>query len=81
MIQEPTWPGTSLFAVTPSNSTVFTQAARQLYIGTGGDVVVVTEDDVIVTFKNVPAGFYLGPFFIKKVNATGTTASNIVAFV
>lgn len=81
MIQEPTWPGTTLFAVTPSNSTVFSDDVRQLYVGTAGDVVVVTEDNTTVTFKNVPAGFYLGPFFIRKVNATGTTASNIVAFV
>ncbi len=81
MIQEPTWPGVTLFAVTKSDSTVFTPAVRQLYVGTGGDVSMTTEDNVTVVHKNVPAGAYLGPFFIKKVNATGTTASDIVAYV
>lgn len=82
MVNEPTWPGQSLFAVTPSNTVNFTNVARQLYVGTTGDVTVVTqEDEAVVTFKNVPEGSVIGPFFIKRVNATGTTASNIVAFV
>ena len=81
MIQEPTWPGTTLFEVAKKDFTVFTPAVRQLYVGTGGDVAVVTEDGVTVTFKNVPSGFYIGPFYIKKVLSTGTTADNIVAFV
>lgn len=81
MIQEPTWPGTTLFAVTPSNSTEFSPAVRQLYIGVGGNVVVLTEDNVTVTFANTSAGATIGPFFIKKVLATGTTAGSIVAFV
>lgn len=81
MIQEPTWPGQSLFAVTPSNTVDFTYVARQLYVGTAGDVTVVTEDGAVVLFKSVPEGSTIGPFFVKRVNATGTTASNIVAFV
>jgi hypothetical protein len=81
MIQEPTWPGITLFAVVPSNTTVFDSAVRQIYVGTAGDVAVVTEDGVSVVFKNVPAGATIGPFFIKKVNATLTTASNLIAFV
>ena len=80
MIQEPTWPGTSLFAVTKSDDTVFNPPVRQLYVGTGGDVVVTGVDDVDVTFKNVADGQYIGPFFIKKVKAA-TTAADIVAFV
>ncbi len=78
---QPTWPGETLFAVTPSDSTVFAEPVRQLYIGTAGNVAVQTQDGVVVTFSNVNAGSYLGPFWITKVRATNTTASNIVAFV
>jgi hypothetical protein len=79
MSQEPTWPGTTLFAVTPSNSTTFPQAVRQLYVGTAGDVSVTTSDGVTVIHRNAVG--YIGPFFITRVNLTGTTASDIVAYV
>ena len=81
MIQEPIWPGLSLFAVTKSDSVNFSNDVRQLYVGTGGDVVVVTSEGTVITFKNVADGTTIGPFFIRRVNSTGTTASNIVAFV
>lgn len=77
----PTWPSDTLVAVTPHDSTNFTSIVRQLYVGVTGDVVVVTQAGVVITFKAVPAGASIGPFFIKRVNATGTTATNIVAFV
>lgn len=80
-MQEPTWPGYNLIAVTPSDSTLFTPAVRQLYVGVGGNVTVETDQGSTITFVNVLGGSYLGPFFIKRVKATGTTASNIVAFV
>ena len=80
-MQEPTWPGYNLIAVTPSDSTNFSPAVRQLYVGAGGNVTVETEAGTTVTFVNVLGGTYIGPFFIKKVKSTGTTASSIVAFV
>lgn len=80
-MQEPTWPGYNLIAVTPSDSTIFSPAVRQLYVGASGTVTVETEAGSTVTFSNVIGGSYLGPFFIKKVKSTGTTASAIVAFV
>lgn len=79
--QNPTWPGETLFAVTKSDSTLFATAVRQLYIGTGGDVNVVTWDGVTVLFKNTASGSTIGPFYIKQVKSTSTTASDIVAFV
>ena len=81
MIQEPNFPALSLIAVTPSDSTLFTPAVRMLYVGTAGNVTVVTEDAVTVTFTAVNAGSHIGPFFVKQVKAAGTTASNIVAYV
>ena len=49
------------------------------YVGTTGDVAVITNKDTTLTFKNVPAGAII-PVHIKKILATGTTASNIVGF-
>jgi hypothetical protein len=65
-------------AVTTSDSTNLSSIARALYIGTGGDVVALMPDDSEVTFKNAQSGQIL-PVRVKRVNATNTTASNIVA--
>lgn len=77
----PTWPSDNIVAVTPHDSTNFTDVVRQLYVGLGGDVTVVTVNNQVITFKNAMTGSNLGPFFIKRVNATGTTAANLVAYV
>lgn len=79
-MQEPTWPSAECFTVTKSDTTDFTAQVRQIYVGTGGDVSVVNTNDSVVLFKNVMSGTNIGPFFIKRVNSTGTTASDIVAF-
>lgn len=51
---------------------------RALYVGTGGDVAVVTAAGDTVTFINVPDGAIL-PVRVTQVLATGgTTASNFV---
>lgn len=70
-------PATSAAAVTASDSTVL-DTTRALYVGTTGDVSVVTKDGNTVTFAAVPAGAIL-PIRVTKVRSTGTTASNIVA--
>lgn len=80
-MQDQTWPASTLFAVTKSDSTTFLPHVRQVYVGTAGDVSVVTSDNVTVVFKAVAAGCTIGPFFIKKINSTGTTAADMVAFV
>ena len=78
--QEPTWPGESLVSITPSDSDT-TNVYRQLYVGTGGTVVVTTLGNTDVPYVNVPSGVHIGPFFIKKVKAMGTTAANIVGYI
>lgn len=80
-ITDPSWPSIDLFAVTPNDTTPLATVARQLYVGTGGDVTVTTDQGSTVTFKAVYSGTILGPFYVKYVKATNTTASNIVAFV
>lgn len=69
----------SFVAVTPSDSAANNISTfRALYVGTGGNVVVVGADNVAVTFTAVPGGSIL-PVQGKRVNSTSTTASNIVA--
>lgn len=53
--------------------------ARGLYIGTGGNAVLVLDDGITTcTFNNLISGTIL-PVRCSRVNATNTTASNIVA--
>lgn len=80
-MNNPTWPSSSLIVVVPSNTVNFASSARQLYIGNAGNVSVLTDDNQTVLFKNVNAGSVIGPFFIKRVNLTGTTALDIIAFI
>jgi hypothetical protein len=49
-----------------------------LYIGTGGNLTVLTVSGQTVLFSNVLGGTFL-PVQVLKVFSTGTTASNIVA--
>lgn len=71
-------PSQEPFAVTPSDTTVFGQESRYLYVGTGGDVVIFTRGNQAITYKAVPTGGYVWASCIR-VNSTSTTASNIVA--
>ena len=66
------------YAVTPSNSVNLPGAPLGLYVGGAGDVALVGADDAVVTFTAVPAGSVL-PCGPKRVNATNTTATSIVA--
>jgi hypothetical protein len=65
-------------AVTPSDSTNLTSIARSLYVGTAGNVTLLTVGQNVVTFSNVQSGTIL-PVRVIRVNATSTTATNIVA--
>jgi len=49
-----------------------------LYVGTTGNLKVMTVGGDEVTFSNVQGGSFL-PVQVLKVFATGTTASNIIA--
>jgi len=74
-----TSPADAAVAVTPSDSVNFTLSARGLYIGVTGDVTAVVAG-VAVLFKNCQAGSIL-PVVCSRVNATGTTATNLVALI
>lgn len=52
-------------------------SCRAIYVGVGGDISVVV-NGVTVVFKNAVTGSII-PIFCTKVNASGTTATNLVA--
>jgi hypothetical protein len=68
------WAGT----VTPSDTTVFSVKPRALYIGGNGNCSLLMADGDTVVFVGLTAGSIL-PIRCNRVNATGTTATNIVA--
>ena len=49
-----------------------------IYVGVAGDVTVVNTAGQTALFKAVPAGTLL-PVEASRVNATGTTATNLIA--
>lgn len=60
------------------NNNLAAVPARSLYIGVTGDVKVALADQGdIVTFKNVPVGIL--PVRIRRLYATGTTATQVLA--
>lgn len=67
-------------AVTPSDGADLAGGAPTfLYVGGGGDLTVILyKDSAEVLFKNVAAGTLL-PVAAKRVKATGTTATYILA--
>jgi hypothetical protein len=68
---------TRALAITTSDTVNFTDVADAIYVGVSGVVVAVGADGVAVTFTGAPVGVL--PFRAKRVNATSTTATNMVA--
>ena len=71
-------PAAGAFAVTPSNTATLA-GVRALYVGGAGDVAVTAiGTDTAVTLVGVTAGSII-PVRARKVMATNTTATSIVA--
>jgi hypothetical protein len=64
-------------SVTPHDSTNLPDPCDLLWIGTGGNVSVLTLDGATLVYTNVPAGYLFQA--CKRVNSTGTTATGIMA--
>lgn len=72
-------PITHSVAITNSDSVDLTETSRALYTGSGGTAVILLEgDSAAVTFTSLAAGVVL-PLRVKRVNATGTTPTDLVA--
>jgi hypothetical protein len=65
-------------SVTPSDSTNLTVVPRALYVGATGNVSAVLVGGQTISFQGVQSGTLL-PVRVTRVNATGTTATGIVA--
>lgn len=66
------------FAVTPSDTTELgPPIPTGLYVGSSGDVVLTTEDNSLLTYKQVPAGTTIWMRYHKVMAAT--TASLLIA--
>jgi len=65
-------------AVTPSDSTDLALAARAIYVGGDGSITLDTLAGTTLTFVDCKAGIVL-PIAARRVRATGTTATNLVA--
>lgn len=65
-------------AITPNDTDTFSAAATVYVGGTGNVTVRPWNGAAAVTFSNVPAGSVL-PVRVAGVNATSTTATNLVA--
>lgn len=63
-------------AITTSD-TVDLASPSVVYVGGGGDVKVTTANGDVVTFTGLVAGGVI-PVRVKRVWATGTTATNLV---
>lgn len=68
------------FAVTPSDTDELEIVTRQLWIRGAGDITVVFKSGRTKTYLAVAAGEKLN-IRVKQVKLTGTTATNIEAFV
>ncbi len=73
-------PADEAAAVTPSDTVDLAVHTRGLYIGGAGDLSVeMAKTGTAVIHTGVPQGSVL-PLRVSRVNATGTTATHIVAW-
>ncbi len=72
-------PATNAELVSPSDSVNLPLGvSRALYVGTGGDINVITDGGQTVLFSNVPDGSIL-PIRVSRVKFSSTTASGIIS--
>ena len=65
-------------ALTPSDTVDLPKLTHGLWVGGAGDVAAVAQNNVVTVFAAVPAGSWL-PLAVRRINATGTTATGLVA--
>lgn len=66
------------FAITPSDTVLFTRPVHGIYVGGAGNVTVLMKSGDVALFTAPPVGSIL-PVCAKRVNATGTSATALVA--
>lgn len=71
------FPAVGAEAVTPSDTVSLTKTSRALYVGVSGNMSVLMRDGTSATLLSVAIGYH--PLRVQRVNATLTTATNIVS--
>ena len=75
-------PGTRAAAIVPSDTVDLPDIPKGIYVGTGGNITMIGVGAPVgatgVTWKNVPAGSLI-PFRARRILATGTTATDMLA--
>jgi hypothetical protein len=74
------FPAKSLRAVTPNDTNELEYVAKALFIGTGGTLSLIAQEDTAAVSLTVADGQII-PVRAKIVRATGTTATGIVALI
>ena len=75
-----TAPGFNGFTVVPSDTVNHTAVARGLFTGTAGNISLVTPAGTTLIFVGVTAGSII-PVMSIRVNATNTTAANMIGIM
>lgn len=73
----PDYSAKKLFAITPSNTELLPLVTKAIYVGTGGTIAIMAQNDSVAVTLTVADGAML-PIRAKAIMATGTSASNIV---
>ena len=71
-------PAAGVLAITPSDSISLPRITRGVYVGGAGSVSALMADGTSAVFAGVQAGSLL-PLRATRINATGTTATLILA--
>lgn len=69
-----------LRAVTPHDTNELEFVAKALFVGTGGTISIIAQEDTAAVSLTVATGSIV-PVRAKLVRATGTTATGIVALI
>jgi hypothetical protein len=64
--------------VTPDDNNDLAIIGAIIFVGTGGNLEVTTVSGDIVIYKNLPDAYTL-PVQVRRVKATNTTATDIIA--
>lgn len=73
-----TSPARNGFSITPDDSADLSITCRALFIGGGGDIsAILAGDSTTILLKGVPTGTVL-PIAVRRIEATLTTATDIV---
>jgi hypothetical protein len=71
-----------IFTATPQDYNIYAYDSFDgpvLYVGTGGNLSIVTTAGDAVVLTNIANGVFI-PVMVRSVQATGTTCSDIIAF-